>query len=137
MSAQGAYGVVLFDGVCNLCNGAVNFIIDNDPVGYFHFAALQSETGQRLLRDYQLQAQDFDSVILIEGRHCHSKSTAALRIARRLKAPWSWAAVFLMVPRGLRNRVYDQIATRRYQWFGKRDQCRLPTPALKARFLDA
>ncbi|MBF2055344.1 MAG: thiol-disulfide oxidoreductase DCC family protein [Candidatus Sericytochromatia bacterium] len=131
-----SYGIILFDGVCNLCNGAVNFIIDRDPEAYFHFAALQSEAGQKMLQELGLSQQDFDTIVLIEGNKHYTHSTAALRIARKLKAPWSLAGVLLLVPAFIRNAVYRQIAKNRYQWFGKSAQCRLPTPALKARFLD-
>lgn len=130
-----AHGVILFDGVCNFCNGSVNFIIDNDPHDYFRFAALQSDVGQALLERFYLPRSDFDSIVLIEGGRIYVKSTAALRIARRLKFPLSLGGLLLLVPRLIRDIGYTIIAKNRYQWFGKQDQCRLPTPAIRARFL--
>jgi predicted DCC family thiol-disulfide oxidoreductase YuxK len=128
--------LILFDGVCNLCNGTVNFILDHDPDGYFRFAPLQSEVAQEQLAGTDAAGADLDTVVLVEGGTVYVRSTAALRIARRLTAPWPLLALFLAVPRPLRDAVYDWIATHRYDWFGRRDQCRLPTPALKDRFLE-
>lgn len=134
--------IILFDGVCNLCNGFVNFVIDRDPDGVFRFAALQSEAGWQLVRDHGAvssaggEAALLQSVILIENGTLYRRSTAALRIARHLTPPWPLLYAFIVVPKPIRNAVYDQIAARRYDWFGQRDQCRVPTPALKDRFLD-
>jgi predicted DCC family thiol-disulfide oxidoreductase YuxK len=134
--------IILFDGVCNLCNGFVNFVIDRDPDGVFRFAALQSEAGRQLVRDHGAvssaggEAALLQSVILIENGTLYRRSTAALRIARHLTPPWPLLYAFIVVPKPIRNAVYDQIAARRYDWFGQRDQCRVPTPALKDRFLD-
>jgi predicted DCC family thiol-disulfide oxidoreductase YuxK len=129
------HALVLFDGVCNLCNGAVNFIIDRDPEGYFRFAPLQSEVAQSYLEDPRL-GQELGTIVLVEEEHTYVRSTAALRIARRLTPPWHLLALGLLVPRPLRDPVYDWIATNRYDWFGKRDQCRVPTPELRSRFLE-
>ena len=129
------HGIVLFDGVCNFCSGAVNFIIDHDPDGYFKFASLQSEAGQELLKRFKLPTDDFDTMVLIENNTYFNKSTAALRIARHLKGPLSLGFAGIIVPRFLRDKGYEFIAKRRYQWFGKQDQCRMPTPAIRARFL--
>ena len=129
------HAVVLFDGVCNLCNSSVNFIIDRDPAGYFKFAALQDEAVQPLLNRFDLSADYLDSIVLIEDGHCYAKSAAALRIARRLEGAWPLLYVFNAVPRALRDVLYDWIANNRYRWFGKRDACRIPTPELRARFL--
>ena len=134
--------IILFDGVCNLCNGFVNFVIDRDPDGVFRFAALQSEAGRQLVRDHGAvssaggEAALLQSVILIENGTLYRRSNAALRIARHLTPPWPLLYAFIVVPKPIRNAVYDQIAARRYDWFGQRDQCRVPTPALKDRFLD-
>jgi len=134
---DGISKVILFDGVCNICNSSVNFIIDRDPKKEFRFAALQSETGQRLLSSIPATSlQDFDSVVLIEGDRVYKKSTAALRIARRLPGIWSWLYIFIIIPKFLRDPVYDLIANNRYRWFGKKDSCRIPTPELRSRFLD-
>lgn len=128
--------IVLFDGVCNLCHHSVNFIIDKDPAKYFHFASLQSELGQALLKKHGLDPKYLDSVVLVENGKAYTDSCAVLHISKNLKGLWSWGQIFLIVPRFLRNGVYHYIARNRYKWFGKEEQCRLPTPDLKARFLD-
>jgi predicted DCC family thiol-disulfide oxidoreductase YuxK len=130
------HAVVLFDGVCNLCNGAVNFIIDRDPDGYFRFAPLQSDVAGRLLAGTDAAGATLDTIVLVEGGTAYVRSTAALRIARHLSGPWPLLAAVLAVPRPLRDAVYDWVAEHRYQWFGRREQCRVPTPALKDRFLE-
>jgi predicted DCC family thiol-disulfide oxidoreductase YuxK len=127
--------VVLFDGVCNLCNGTVQFIIAHDPSAHFRFAALQSEASRRLLGETQMRGTLPDSVVLVEDGCVYSRSTAALRIARRLSLPWPLLFALIVVPRPLRDMVYDLIARHRYAWFGKRDSCMMPTPELGARFL--
>lgn len=129
------HGLLLFDGVCNLCNGFVNFVIDHDPDGYFKLAALQSDAARPYLEAHDLDPDALDSVVLIEDGTAYQRSTAALRAARHLAAPWPLAYAFLVVPRPLRDVVYDYVARHRYDWFGKRDSCRMPTPELKARFL--
>jgi predicted DCC family thiol-disulfide oxidoreductase YuxK len=133
--------IVLFDGVCNLCNASVQFIIDRDPGATMRFAALQSPEGRRILAGFGHPAVDAaaagpETIVLVEGGRVYDRSTAALRIARRLRAPWPLLAVMLVVPRALRDLVYRWAAARRYRWFGKTDACRVPTPELKARFLD-
>jgi len=130
-------GIVLFDGVCNFCNRSVNFIIDHDPKNYFRFAALQSETGGRLQREYGIKPEDksLDSILLIEDKKLHTHSTAALRIARRLSGLWSFAYIFIVVPKPLRDFFYKLFAKNRYRLFGKQDACRLPSPEERARFL--
>jgi predicted DCC family thiol-disulfide oxidoreductase YuxK len=130
------HATVLFDGVCNLCNGAVNFIIDRDPSGYFRFAPLQSDVAERLLAETDAADATLDTIVLVEDGTAYVRSTAALRIARRLSGPWPLFYAFLAVPRPLRDAVYDWVAAHRYRWFGRREQCRVPTPDLKARFLD-
>ena len=129
--------VLLFDGVCNLCNGAVNFIIDHDPNGHFQFAALQSEFGQERLKELGFNTEEFDSLVLLSEGKVYKKSTAALRIARKLNGLYPLLAVFLIVPPFIRNWVYDVIGRNRYRWWGKRDSCRMPTPELRQRFVDA
>ena len=133
----GAHPVVLFDGVCNLCNGAVQFILDRDPAGTFRFASLQSERAAALLRAHGLEppAGDPESMVLIDGGRVYERSSAALRIARRLRGGWSLLYALVIVPRALRDAVYRVVARNRYRWFGKSDQCRVPTPELRARFL--
>lgn len=123
--------IILFDGVCNLCNGAVTFVIDHDRDGYFAFAQLQSETGRDLLGD----AVRLESIVLIEDGVQYSQSTAALRIARRLRNPWPLLYSLIIVPKALRDGVYSLIAANRYRLFGKTESCRLPTPDMSERFL--
>ena len=127
--------VVLFDGVCNLCNGWVNFVIDRDPAVRIKFAALQSDPGKLLLAKHKIADSYLDSIVLIEGGAAYFKSTAVLRASRHLRFPWRVLKVFLIVPRPLRDLVYRGIAKRRYRWFGKREACRVPTPELQAHFL--
>lgn len=129
--------VLLFDGVCNLCNGAVNFIIDHDPKGQYKFAALQSAFGQAQLHTLGLQTTDFDSLVLLSAGSVYKKSSAALRIAGNLNGLYPILKIFLIVPPFVRDGVYDLIARNRYKWFGKSDQCRIPTPELRARFIEA
>lgn len=138
METQGsnsAKAIILFDGVCNLCNGAVNFIIDRDPQANFRFASLQSAEGQALLKKYELPQEGFKSLVLVRGDKVYQKSSAALRIARKLTFPWPLAFGFWLVPKFLRDGVYSLVAHNRYRWFGRQDSCRMPEPHLKARFL--
>ncbi|WGK64769.1 thiol-disulfide oxidoreductase DCC family protein [Croceiramulus getboli] len=128
--------IILFDGVCNLCNGAVVFIIKRDKNNVFQFAPLQSETAQKLLSGCDDNLRQEDSIILVEGDTCSSKSTAALRIARHLSGGYPLLTGFLILPKFIRDGVYDFIAKRRYRWFGKKEACMIPTPELKSKFLD-
>jgi predicted DCC family thiol-disulfide oxidoreductase YuxK len=140
--------VILFDGKCNLCNGAVKFILDHERGSELHFAAIQSDGGAaaieaavdpataHALREGADGSGDPDSVVVIEDGRVFTHSTGALRVARHLRFPWRLAFVFILVPRPLRDVGYRWIARNRYRWFGKRDECRVPTPALRARFLD-
>jgi predicted DCC family thiol-disulfide oxidoreductase YuxK len=136
LKMEEATRIVLFDGVCNFCNGSVNFIIARDPRGEFSFAAIQSETGGRLMREAGMDPAECDSVILIEDGNAYVRSDAALRIARRLGAPWSAAYALTVLPRALRDLVYRLVAENRYRFFGRRDECMLPTPEVRGRFLD-
>lgn len=126
--------IVLFDGVCNLCNGIVQFIIKHDKADRFRFAALQSDIGMQYLKKYQLSGVK-DSIVLIEKERSYSKSAAALRIFRALKG-YKWMSIFMLVPAWIRDFGYDVVANNRYKWFGKRDSCMTPTAELKAKFLD-
>jgi predicted DCC family thiol-disulfide oxidoreductase YuxK len=128
--------VIVFDGVCNLCSASVRFIIARDPAARFRFAALQSEAAKRLLASVPHPDPLPDAIVLVDGSRAFTRSTAALRIARRLTFPWLLLYAFIFVPRVIRDAVYDLIAARRYRWFGKRDECMVPTPDLRARFLD-
>jgi predicted DCC family thiol-disulfide oxidoreductase YuxK len=127
--------VVLFDGVCNLCNGSVRFIIERDPRARFQFAPLQSPVADRLIGAQVDRASLPDSIVLVDEGRLYVRSSAALRIARGLRFPWPLAWVFMVVPRPIRDWVYDLIARHRYAWFGKRDECMVPTPEVRGRFL--
>jgi predicted DCC family thiol-disulfide oxidoreductase YuxK len=127
--------IVLFDGVCNFCNASVNFVIDHDRRRRIRFAALQSDTGQRLLQHFGLRTDDFDTSVLVENGRAYTKSAAALRIARNLGGWWSLLAILLAIPAFLRDAAYDVLARNRYRWFGKAETCRVPTPEVQDRFL--
>lgn len=127
--------IVLFDGVCNLCNAAVQFIIDRDSEGKFVFTSLQSPTGSALLEKFGLSTTNFDTFVLIENDSIFTKSTAALKVARQLDGLWKLTYILIVVPAFLRDAVYGFIAKNRYRWFGKEENCRIPTPELKQRFL--
>lgn len=124
--------VILFDGVCNLCTGSVQFVIARDARKQFRFASLQSPVAETLLG----RRDDLESMVLVQDGKIYRKSTAALRIARRLDGLWPALAIFLVVPRFLRDAVYDWIGARRYRMFGKRAACWVPSPELAERFLD-
>jgi predicted DCC family thiol-disulfide oxidoreductase YuxK len=127
--------IVLFDGVCNFCNASVNFLIDRDPEGKFVFGALQSEEGLAILREHDLPEGYFDSIVLIEPDRVLTASDAVLEISRSMSGLWPLLRVFRVVPRFIRDRVYNWIAANRYSWFGKQDACRLPTPEYRSHFL--
>ena len=128
--------IILFDGVCNLCNNAVQFVIKHDPTDTFMFAALQSATGQKLLQQYNLPKVGFDSFVLIQNGKVFLKSTAALQVVKQLSGPVKSLYGFIIVPSFIRNAVYTVIAKNRYKWFGKKDNCMIPTASLKAKFLN-
>lgn len=139
--------VVLFDGTCNFCDGAVHFVIDHERASTLKFAAIQSDEGgalldraataeqARVLREGASGSGDPDTLIVVEGGSLYTHSTAALRIARHLRWPWRWLGIFTLVPRPLRDVVYRWVARNRYRWFGRSEACRVPTPELRARFL--
>jgi predicted DCC family thiol-disulfide oxidoreductase YuxK len=127
--------VILFDGVCNLCNGAVQYIIKHDAAALFKFASLQSETGQQLLKTHGLQQTDFNSFVLIQNNKAFTKSAAALMVSKKLNGPVKLLGGFIFVPSFIRDGIYNFIARNRYKWFGKKESCMLPTPALESRFL--
>jgi predicted DCC family thiol-disulfide oxidoreductase YuxK len=128
--------LVLFDGVCNLCNAIVRFIIPRDPHGHFQFAPLTSQAAARALAAVPLAKDLPDSVVLVEDGRVYTRSEAALRIFRRLTFPWPLASCLVVLPRGLRDRLYDFVARRRYRWFGRQDRCMTPSPSIRSRFLD-
>jgi len=127
--------ILLFDGVCNLCNGTVQWVIEHDPGAKFRFASLQSETGQQLLQAHHLPTGELNTVVLVDGGKAYTRSDVPLRIVGKLGGLWPILQAFYIVPKPLRNAVYDWIARNRYRWFGKKEACWLPTPELKARFL--
>ncbi len=128
--------VVFFDGLCIFCNRVVNFIIERDPESRFRFAPLQGKTGQAVLHCDHRAGAAMNTVILVEGDKVFTRSTAALRIARRLRRPWPLLAVFFLVPAPVRDAVYRIIAANRYRWFGRLEACRVPEPEERERFLD-
>ena len=128
--------ILLFDGVCNLCNGAVQLIIQRDPDGIFRFASLQSAAARQVLTQFPEAPTDISTIILVERGRLFTKSDAALRTARYLSGAWPALYSFIIVPRPIRNAIYDWVARNRYQWFGKKDKCMIPTPGLKNRFLE-
>ncbi len=127
--------IILFDGVCNLCSGSVQFIIQRDPSARYKFASLQSAFGQAFLQEQRLSTADFHSLIVIEQDRYLQRSDAALEIARHLSGLWPIFYAFKIFPRFLRDPVYNWISRNRYTWFGKKESCWLPTPDLKSRFL--
>jgi predicted DCC family thiol-disulfide oxidoreductase YuxK len=125
--------VVLFDGVCNLCNGSVVFIIQRDRRGVFRFAALQSPAAASLLGERARTLPD--SLVLMDNGRVYTQSTAVLRVARRLRQPWPLVSALIVLPAPLRDWLYAWIARNRYRWFGRREVCMVPTPELQVRFL--
>lgn len=128
--------VILFDGVCNLCNRSVQFIINRDPSCIFRFAPLQSETGKNLLSKFDLPNDKLDSIILVENNEYYLRSTAALKILQRLGALWKIVYVLMLVPRPVRDYIYDIVARNRYKWYGKRAECMIPSSDIESRFLE-
>lgn len=128
--------IVLFDGVCNLCNAAVQFIIRHDKKNQLMFASLQSERGQRLIAQYNLPLNELNSFIFIENNKAYTRSTGALRVVKKLNGILPWLYCFIIIPRIFRDSIYDLVGRNRYKWFGKKDECMIPTPELKARFLN-
>lgn len=127
--------ILLFDDVCNLCNASVQWVLLRDRRGVFHFAALQSDVGRGLLARFGLSAENFDTVVLVDGDRVFTRSDAALEVLRRLGKPWAFGAGLRVLPRSLRDAVYNWIARNRYRWFGRREQCLLPRPEWQERFL--
>ena len=128
--------IVLFDGVCNLCNRSVQFIIKHDKKKQFRFASLQGRYGQEFLKKYDLPADNFNSFILLEDDKAYTRSTGALRMLKHLGGGWRLFYGFIILPKFIRDSVYNWVARNRYKWFGKRDECMIPTPELKTRFFD-
>lgn len=129
--------VILFDGVCNLCAGVVRFVSRRDPHARFRFASLQSDAARALLASAGAPSPLPDSIVLLDDGRVFVESDAALRIARALRFPWPLLAAFLVLPRFVRDPLYRFVARRRYRWFGRTDSCMVPTPDLRARFLES
>ena len=127
--------IILFDGLCNLCDGAVKFVIKHDIKKSFLFTSLQSDIGQKLLKQYSLPLENFNSFTLIQDNKVYTRSTAALKVAKQLNGGIKFLYVFIIIPPFIRNAIYNWIAKNRYKWFGKKEVCLIPTPELKARFL--
>ena len=136
MSREAAHPIVLFDGVCNLCNRSVVHIIRHDPKARFRLASLQSPIGRELVAQHGLDPDALDTIVLIDRGKVYTKSDAALRIARRLRGPSRFWWTARLVPRPVRDAAYDLVARNRYRWFGKRDECMVPRPGDRERFLD-
>lgn len=129
--------LILFDGVCNLCNSSVLYVIKRDKKNAFMFAPLQSDAGKQIIEKFSIDTNQVDSIILYNPeKGVHYKSTAALKVASQLGFPTNLLAIFLFIPNFIRNWVYDFIAENRYNWYGKKETCMIPTPELKSKFLD-
>ena len=128
--------LILFDGVCNLCNASVQYVIKHDQKDQFRYTALQSDLGQRIMKKFKIDRTSMDSILLYSPENGISyKSTAALKIASKLGFPRNVMSVFLIIPAFIRNGVYDYIARNRYKWYGKKEECMIPTAELKSKFL--
>jgi predicted DCC family thiol-disulfide oxidoreductase YuxK len=128
--------IVLFDGVCNLCNGAIQFLLKRDKKKQFLVGSLQGKKGQEYLAKYHLSSDQYHSFLLIEGNVLYTRSTAVLRTLKHLGRGWQLLYVFIYIPQPIRDGVYKFIAANRYRWFGKKDQCRVPTVEERERFLE-
>lgn len=128
--------IILFDGVCNLCNRFIQFIIKRDPNARFKFASIQSESGQFILHKLNQSKSSFDSIIYIKENKYFVKSSAGLQILKDLGGPWQVFYVFILIPQFIRDPIYNFIAKKRYKLFGKRDTCMIPSPEIKQRFLE-
>jgi len=135
MQVDNGKGIVLFDGVCHLCDGAVRFILKRERTSGLKFAPLQSDSGKSLLEKYGYPSGYLDGLILIENNRAHDRSSACLRIARKLIFPWNVLFPLLIIPKPLRDLIYGIIASVRYRWFGKKESCSLPQGEDRSRFL--
>lgn len=135
MNSEKKHKIILFDGVCNLCNSSVIFAIKRDRNDLFRFAALQSEVGEKLVSKYNIDTSKTDSIIIIDGEKYFEKSSAALHIAKHLSGGWPLLYAFIILPKFIRDSVYNYIAKNRYKWYGKKESCMIPTPELQAKFL--
>jgi predicted DCC family thiol-disulfide oxidoreductase YuxK len=127
--------IILFDGVCNFCNSTINLVIRKDKKDHFRFAPLQSVTGEKILKENGVDANQTESVILYENGKIYKRSAAALRISRHMSGLYPLLYGFMLVPPFIRNAVYDWIAKNRYKWFGKRESCMVPTKEVREKFI--
>jgi predicted DCC family thiol-disulfide oxidoreductase YuxK len=127
--------IVLFDGVCNFCSSVVRFAISRDPGGIFRFASLQSDAGQCFLNKFDLSTDDFDSFVLIEGHKFFLRSTAVLRLCKKLNGLWPLLYLLIIIPTPIRDFIYNIVAQNRYRWFGKKEECFIPAADIRNRFL--
>ncbi len=127
--------ILLFDGVCNICNGFVQFVIKRDPEKQFRFVALQSDTGKKILQHLNLSTEDLSTAILIENEKIYTQSSVGLKIIKRMDVWFSFLSFLIILPKSLRDFFYRIIANNRYKWFGQQDHCMIPTPELQSRFL--
>ncbi len=130
------HDVILFDGLCNLCNSSVQFVIRRDPGRRFRFASLQGEFGKKFLATHHLSGNDYNSFILFENGSVFTRSTAALHVIKKLNGGWPVLYALIVIPRFFRDALYNIVARNRYQWFGKKETCGVPTPELKSLFFD-
>ena len=128
--------IVIFDGVCNFCIGAVNFIIKRDPAGRFAFTPMQSPIGQKLIEEYDAKMVGVDTILLVKNGRCLDRSDAALEITKDLTGAWHWLRVFMVLPRPFRDLLYKLFARNRYRLFGRRDTCIVPTASIRERFIE-
>ncbi len=135
MSLPIDHPILFFDGVCNLCNGFVQFVIKRDPKAIFRFAPLQSEQGKEVLQRAHLSTEELSTVVLFWKDKIYTHSDVPLEVARLLGGGWPLFYGFRIIPKGIRNAIYDWIARNRYRWFGKKESCMIPTPDVKSRFL--
>ncbi|MBO6557441.1 MAG: DUF393 domain-containing protein [Pseudomonadales bacterium] len=133
---QNEPAIILFDGVCNLCNGAIRFILERDACGQFRFATTESQTAKSLVQEYKITDSLDETFVLIKDGTVYCRSDAALVIAGELNRPWRWFNVLLCLPAGFRDGIYDRIAQNRYRWFGRREVCMVPGDEIRHRFLD-
>ena len=135
MSLDERKEILLFDGFCNVCHGAVRFILRRERISALHFASLQSETGKTLLQKYGYPEDYLDGLVLIENQRAHDQSSACLRVAKKLKFPWNLFFIFLLIPKPVRDLFYRIISSLRYGWFGRKDTCSIPQSEDISRFL--
>ncbi|NQX86835.1 MAG: thiol-disulfide oxidoreductase DCC family protein [Flavobacteriaceae bacterium] len=128
--------LILFDGVCNLCNNTVQYVIQRDHKNKYLFASLQSKVGKQIIEAFNIDTTKTDSILLYSNGQLYSKSTAALKVAATLGFPTNVLAISLIIPAFIRNVVYDYIAKNRYKWYGKKKDCMIPSPELKSKFID-